>query len=119
MTDLQSLAERIEQAEGPSGALFEEAFWAVHPNYADIRSFRVLLDAKAWLDAAMTLVPNWFGGFQWAWFVTSCGEDDQPQACVTAPPENGSADYVANAATPALALCAAALRAKDAPDANT
>lgn len=110
MSDLAALAERVEQAEGPSRELFEEAFWAVMPNYADIRSFRELLDAKAWVDAAMTLV------LEGLMFTVSQHEvkgaasifrrNDHGERATCCP--------LSVASTPALALCAAALRARSA-----
>jgi hypothetical protein len=55
------------------------------------------------IDDAASLVPD-----GWTWFGTNLGEDGQPQACVT---DADHVDHVGNAATPALALCSAAVRA--------
>lgn len=93
--ELLELASAFEAADRESDSLFERAFWAVNPNYADIRRFRELLDAKAYLDAAMMLVPE---GCDWELTSTSCARLYQPYA-------------EAAATTPALALTAASLKA--------
>ena len=99
---LLALADRAEKATGSSFELFAEAFEAIHGGRAALgpiwSQFCSLLDAEAWLDAAMSLVPEGDlhleikRGKVWA-FV-------------------GSPIRAATAATPALALCAASLRAR-------
>jgi hypothetical protein len=124
---LLELAERCEQAGSLSPA-------AMDAELADIdRAIRALGLVKetramrrytASLDAAMTLMP---GG----WWLGAVSQADpemvngQPYACVVAneseevdrgygePPDYDRAVVEANAATPALALCAAALRASN------
>lgn len=102
MTDLKALVERIEGASEGSWALD----WAIH--------LRDGLDGKgmygshpyytASLDAAMQLVPEGW----WHGYMTSDGGFDAH--CFEPIPD--SAIFKATAATPALALCAASLRAR-------
>jgi hypothetical protein len=58
------------------------------------------------IDAAASLVPP-----NHTWSLTSCGEHDMPQACVTSM-DDRCEDFVAHAVDPALALCAAGLKAR-------
>jgi hypothetical protein len=114
------VARRQFTARYWQGALGVPRELAAMPSLTGIGGLGVLIGAPAYtasIDAALTLVPLDGPVFRWAWFVTNCGENDAPSACVTAPPDcdNGRddcADYVADASTPALALCAAALRAR-------
>ncbi len=109
---LVGLAERVEAATYNDVALFREAFCAVHgpkpervPGGSDewltwlrlFTPFHALCDAGGFLDAAMTLV----GEREW----TVQNNKPKPMAIVA-----GIDRYVV-AATPALALTAAALRA--------
>ncbi len=120
-TDLEALAERCEQASGPDreldiailttvlgyrdvhgdGNLFDrgnDGYW-----FVDDCSIHQLPSPTASLDAAMTLVPE-----PHKWSITAAHGDDRWQAWVW------SINYGPNwyeAATPALALTAAALRA--------
>lgn len=136
MSELLKLAERCESATGPDREMFEdiwrevfpkpERIWVTDnagdwtPEYAAWQErqhrFYDLLDAGAFLDAAMRLVPE-----GWNWMA---GNRDQPIA--RAYVNNGQLQFVGIgtrrntesrwfevvAATPALALCAAALRAR-------
>lgn len=106
------LIARVEAAEGPSFSLFAEAFEAMHGGRSALgrkwSEFCALIEAEAWLDAAMTLVPVGFHAsinIGRVNIVVLTGESDDP---MSAPP-----DYEATAATPALALCAAALKARE------
>ena len=131
MSALLELADRIEAAEGPDADLFWEAWrtcfpkpseiWAVlgetwTDEYTDWQERQMFwscfIDADAWLDAALTLVPEgWTDVRQHQSRMTDGSvrcyaaiEFDLSDMCLTA---EGMA-----AATPALALCAAALRAR-------
>jgi hypothetical protein len=118
--ELRALADRVEAAKGAyraldgeiwcaingyewvmwdgAGAVFRQADSSIGHHYADrIRAF------TASLDAAASLVPA-----GWDWAVTKgFGED----ALAAASPANSVATVETQAATPALALTAAALRA--------
>jgi hypothetical protein len=132
MTDVEKLIERLEQATAEQQReLLEAAFVAIHgepteatrPNVASAwldrwRPFLALLDAGGFLDAAMSLVPE-----GWRWMA---GQREFPHC--RAYVENGELAFrgfglrpnparqwfEVTAATPALALCAAALRARKA-----
>lgn len=108
--DLIALAERVEKAEGPDrglDALIKEAVgdawdyaadWGSRENYAPV--------AKAYsasLDAAMTLVPE---GHVWTLYSDGCA------GVAPRRDDDDLADASTWAATPALALCSAALRAR-------
>lgn len=57
---LLELAKRCERAEGPIRKLFEEVFGLVFPSEQSFvlwRRFHALLNAEAWTDAAMMLIP--------------------------------------------------------------
>lgn len=131
---MKELIERIEGAEGPGRGPILDAFYYIHPQlysnqtgYSDWfythEAFVQKLDAGAYLDAAMSLVPEgWKCGFEmpglfdgvekseaWVWPWESSFDPDW---------RDGNEGYRSNpdghrtaAATPALALCAAALRA--------
>lgn len=119
MTDTLSLAERIERAEGPDRETFLEAGRAVMEEWGlDRRAlFADFVQSGAWLDAAMALVPD-----GWGWMA---GHREFPHA--RAYVENRELAFVGlggarrnparkwfevTAATPALALAAAALKAR-------
>jgi hypothetical protein len=136
--DLIKLAERVEAATAADRELFDAAFIAVHgpkpPRVhggstelgdwlAIYNRFYDLMKAEAWLDAALTLVPEgWRTGFEmggrfdsrdvpnaWCWPWESDFEPDWQlghEGYRSAP--DGCRGF---AATPALALCAASLRA--------
>ena len=67
------------------------------------KRFRAYMDAGAFLDAAMTLVPEGWSVGQWS----VIGKPDSCQVF------RGAEEVLVSAATPALALCAAALRARN------
>jgi hypothetical protein len=113
MTDaagLRALAERVEGAEGADRYLDADVFAALHPDMRrcprDPRAF--ISDDEEWLktppfytaslDAAASLVPA-----GWAWCVHDVGIASLMRAPTV---------VKAQAATPALALTAAALRAR-------
>lgn len=128
MTDLAKLADRIERAEGPSRELDAEialaAGWTerVHGNPSfKVRSCQDPTGKQyqhglvAWaprytasIDAAMTLVPE---PAEWTLSVVN---DEPCLVTIPAPGTMGDAIHTL-AATPALALCAAALRARAQP----
>jgi|TARA_R100000501_G_C2620038_1_gene113312 hypothetical protein len=110
MTDTTKLAERIEALEGDERIWFIRAYEAVHGTECidpkAWRRFEDLVNAGAFLDAAMTLVPE-----GWNWLVgTDAGVGFQSALLR----HGEEAPIEAIAATPALALCAAAIRAQEA-----
>ena len=119
------LIKRLEEATAPNKKLFVEAYEAVHgKSDIDIKfgRFLILLDAGAWTDAALTLVPegwNWHGGFWATWPGTKAGEQPNARMCVTRGTlytwewiEKKGDGHNGRAATIPLALCIAALRAR-------
>ncbi len=135
MTDratMLALADRCEAATGPDRAIDFDIFRAIHPEYAgpewkefggglrhinDSSDMRCLppphMTPARWtasIDATLSLVPD-----GWKWALHSADDKAPPTAyCV---PDMGRLpwpDWVTDilAATPALALCAAALRAR-------
>jgi len=128
MTDpatLLALAERCEQAAGPDRELDARIECAVQGitfrkllgpyAYRTSRGDIGLINAKrytAWIDAAVTLVPE---GYYWQ-AANGKRRHSEPQACadlfVAHGPNRGDMSFTADAATAALALCAAALRAR-------
>lgn len=121
MTNLLQLAERCEGADASmQGALLEEAWETMAEHSADFRAFAtapisgfgnnagkfgMAIDAHAYESGALSLVPE-----DSKWSITSGGGANEWQAWVW-PAEGGRPDWRI-AATPALALCAAALRAR-------
>lgn len=106
--DFEALAARCEAATGPDRELEWAIFVAVHPDKVTVkRSHRYLYDEQYTrsLDAAMTLVPEGM-----VWSLNTFG--NPPNASGYVMNERGEQwrckDYPA---TPALALCAASLRA--------
>lgn len=137
VVSLTELAERCEKAEGPDREL-EYAIWDAlnPPRIVDAelpRDFgrlpgvkepeRYAPDYTSSLDEALTLVPE-----GWAWNLANhdtalLGAGDPKKAfgaCLAAPEMKGGPEpwtedrdvFNSDAATPALALCAAALRAR-------
>lgn len=121
MTDTK-LAERIEALEGPCREMDAEIALAVHdwckPHTPTTEGPRFPLENKygspffpqpytSSLDAAMTLVPETA-----EWGVKT--EHDSPNHYAWVKHEDGDLCDARDASTPALALCAAALRAQEA-----
>lgn len=130
---LLALAERCEKASGPDDVLDADIFQAMRPELASDPWKRVtypngkhpfFVDDSdpgmmgiaspprftASLDAALTLVPK---GHKW----TLHSADDRDTPCAYCVPDMGRLPWPVwvndvHAATPALALCAAALRAR-------
>jgi hypothetical protein len=107
-----ALAERCEQAAGPDAGL-DLAMWTTFldtPGFQPLSPWRT--DYTASLDAAVTLVPE---GYYWQ-AANGKRRHSEPQACadlfVAHGPNRGDMSFTADAATAALALCAAALRAR-------
>jgi hypothetical protein len=106
---LNELADRVEAAVGPDRELDNQIGAMLNtgrrtdprnPGYPHYTTF---------MDEAVQLLPD--GSF---WGVIMDGDDDGFQACCE---QGGTSLIWHKAATPALALCAAALRArKDTPD---
>ena len=131
---MRDLIERIEAATGPDRELFEEAFAVAfgpepeskydgrawkrgEPDFAPEWSAYIerrcrylqLVDAEAWLDAAMALVPEGCDRADHVW------PDNEGRFCTYLWAQRKRHQVVARAraATPPLALCAAALRARE------
>lgn len=118
MTDLLSLAVRVEAAEArEQRALLMEAYETVFggpectpinkwPGYSSPRwdRFHMMLDAEAYESAAMTLVPE-----GWTWTLNHLERSTSAHMLSPGPYPTKAR---AVAATPALALAAAALRAR-------
>ena len=83
------------------------AWDAIDAWYARQDAFDAMLDAEAYLSAAETLVPE-----GWGWGAGNCSEKDDSWASVTSP-HGDCLDYDAYASTPALALLAAILWARE------
>jgi hypothetical protein len=109
MMSLSDLAERCERATR-SGAALDAAIWCALNGVA--LSDKLVADFErgqaprytASLDAALTLVPE---GFDWIIGRTNSG------LTIHAEVGGRGGEYQRFAETPALALCAAALRARD------
>lgn len=120
---MKDLIAKLEAATGPSRALnvdiceavsdyskeFYRQWCGLQPKGSSttIRDFlrdRLSSSYTGSLTDARRLVPS-----DCNFAVGDAGPDDSPYACVT----RGSTDYAASAATPELALCIAALRARD------
>lgn len=111
---MRDLIARLEAATGPDRELDAEIMLAVYPalgltmtangNWLSKSGIHTRVEAyTASIDAALSLVPE-----GWAWCVHDVGIASLMQAlCVVK----------ASAATPELALCIAALRAREAGDA--
>lgn len=106
-----TLIPRIEQATAEQvRELLEEAWNTIAPGrgvswaLANARRFTVMLDAEAWTSAAEMLVPETH-----FWSICMKGGATGFSACCQA---RGDALERSDAATPALALAAACLRAK-------
>ena len=112
-TTLDALIAKLEAATEPDRSLFEEAYEAAwgRPCWDDGERgerFQRFLDAEAWTDAALSLVPE---GCGWA-------VDAGIYGASWCDVETTDGDYVTGtydcpgAATPALALVIAALKAR-------
>lgn len=117
---MNDLIERIEAASAElSGALIEEAWEALAEASASFRrfacgpcsgfgtnagKFSAALEARAFESAAIMLVPE-----GWTWMLDTM--EGRNEACVHGNGPVPDSAYV-TAATPALALCAAALKAR-------
>jgi hypothetical protein len=110
MTDLVELAERCEAATGPDRELDRCLFAVAHGVERERVTGPLDISYTASLDAAITLVPEGMGIIELRF--NNSSRDGLWRAYLNVSP---TADAVANggdAATPALALCAAALRAQ-------
>lgn len=116
MTDRLELAERVEAASGPDreldalihevfGLPFEMEYWS-EADTTPQRNLSKVPHYTASLDAAMTLVPD-----GWNWGVWMRHDWREQNAQVWHPARDASTLH-GYAATPALALCAASLRAR-------
>ena len=117
----EELIAALEKAEGPSRELDCEIAmhrmpelrgfarigedW-VHPQYSTIRTYAIEYTAS--IDAALTLVPE---GWDWSVVLAERFEDKNPASCQVI--QRGRLKFhTTHAATPALALCIAALKAR-------
>jgi len=115
MDKLLELAERCEAATGPNADLAREIYQALgHSNaWIDHYCEDEGQDPTASLDAAMTLVP-----VEWHWSMRKMPLNNYLASLFVIAPNGSDRAYVPDTlvqcysdATPALALCAAALRA--------
>lgn len=129
MTDIAAIIEKLEAADGPNYAIEVEIFKLVHPEYQDFiqgrgglihpqdgEDVRVQSNVRppnytASLDAALNLHAKFLPG----WTVANIGQDDRKgwhaelrKGCQT----SYSTVSLAGAATPAIALCLAVMKAK-------
>lgn len=121
MTDLHHLLSKLEAAEGPAYALDLEIAALLSPESESIVSFQQraahIPAYTASLDAAVGLVPEgWSGGFEFGPTQNGVQFDANlwngkfaPETC----------EVAAIAPTPALALCIAALKAREQQDNKT
>jgi hypothetical protein len=124
MNKMLELAERCEQAVGRGAEFPKKLFVEAHDLIWPVpttgpRGFFTLLDSGGFIDAAMTLVPE--GCSATIWTAGPRGFTTGPAARLFSYPRDSEAeggyairalsDHEITAATPALALCSAALRA--------
>lgn len=127
MSILSALAQKCETADGPNIMLEHEVRVAVFPEHWDLQVQRFKRESpiaprvnegdylgylppapySASLDAAETLVPE---GWDWSAGTGGCGSGGHAYLVRHAPIGR---EIEADGATPALALCAAALRARE------
>lgn len=115
------LIERLEKATGNDPELIGRAFLALNPvprdslealkaHSAKAMRFKRMLDAEAYESAALTLVPSGKGHDPWWMLKAAWRGIAKAEVWV-----NGKGrPYRGEATTPALAICIAALRAKEA-----
>lgn len=116
MTEIKSLIERLEKAPGPSRELDKEIaescgwerneddFWRHKDRYWAREAFDYPPNFTSSIDAALTLVPQ-----KYDWYLHMI--DEVYNACV-GPIGTFSGTSSVIGATPAIALCIAALRAR-------
>ena len=108
--DSMTLIERIEAGEGDQADLLREAATVLLGGVPD--RMNRMLAAEAWESAALCLVPAGYG-----WAITNIKgggyERRDFSACSAVLGDLEGQPLHANAATPALALCIACLKAKD------
>lgn len=110
MRDLLELAAACEAATGPDEyELIRDSWVAIHGDEANWHPFIDILGAGGGLSAAMTLVPE-----GWHLALYSPGQMGGHLWYATLDPPKFDHDHEtqSDAATPALALCAAALKAR-------
>ena len=118
------LIARLESAEKPTRGLFGKAFMAAWPKprrggtdggveyaawWQRRDRFACMLEAEAWESAAVMLVPDGYGG-SLAW--VSAHSQAQAQIWSSGNPFENATSSIGVAVHPALALAAAALRAR-------
>lgn len=106
MTDLSSLLARIESATGPDRELDSEIAFALTPPDAEIGL--LALNYTASLDAVIALCERVLPGWSWAVDSGYAANHHKSHAEAWTGDDEGSGD----AATPALALCAAIIKAR-------
>ena len=116
---IKELIERLEKASGPERELFEAAFFVcfgkVSKSDNDAMArwiwYSRLLDAAAWTDAALTLVPDYINR---RWYIADSDSNSAGQAVASVyHPADITKGLIPRSAgaIPAIALCIAALRA--------
>lgn len=117
------LVERLEAATGPERIYDHYLFFALEPHLYDEAGRRGLLGDHivpaytASIDAAVALVERVLPG--WSWECRASGTGDKGQAAVWNPtkrPGRNDEQRAYNCATPAIALCIAALKALEGRD---
>lgn len=116
MTDLIALAGRVEEATGPDRRLLINAYEAIHGttsiDYARWGRFEALVNVGAYLDAAMTLIPEGCAPMQdWLHYTNDSAGVIAYEYDVQRTTDGYSLGH-GEARTPALALTAACLRAR-------
>ena len=113
--ELIALAERVEKLEGPDAKVNADILralgWTEHGFVAFTPSGHkamVIPDYLGSIDAAMLLVPE---GWEWQADTLTMGAERDKHAWFRLHRPDYGEQFEAEAATPALALCAAALRA--------
>lgn len=115
---LRALADRVEKATAEQqGDMLEAAWNAVghiaRPTPEKASSFARKIDAEAYESAALMLVPEGEGHWPQVYYTGINPNNPNSQRCRVEIWGNGQRRRArSNAATPALAFCAAALRAQ-------
>jgi hypothetical protein len=110
--ELLALAEQCEMMAGPE--------WMMDCSIASVIGWPAAVTRKPYtasLDAAMALVPEDYGWRLWMPAASQSADGDRPRVTLWKPVRS-YAPRDTDAATPALALCAAALRARAAMEAR-
>jgi hypothetical protein len=110
-SDLPALIARVEAATGADYDIDREIWRAVDPDAAEEYAACETPAYTAGLDAAVALVPS-----GWGWSVGGWADDGFTNAIAVVSERRKFMRPQVHAATPALALCLAALRARQAQE---